>query len=541
MTTRRVGVIGGGAGGLFAARLLALRHPTWQIKVFERLESSGTFGFGIGLTGAALAAIEAVDPETREAIDRRAFRFSTGEFRLPSRTVEIPGFHRGVSIARSALLAELKVQAERAGVEVHVGRFVDLDEARRDADLVVAADGVSSSSRQRYAEDFGPEIIEGRGQYLWCGTEATLEGTVFMPVETSAGTFTAHAYPYAADRSTMVIETDLATLERAGLDGFEARSADPGQSDERSLDFLTEAFQPLLRGHKLLGNRSQWFQFRTLRCRSWVHDNVVLLGDASATADPSLGSGTKLAMESAIALADALDADGHMPLQACLERHESARRPAVERLQGWARRSQLWWDSFPRRMHRLDPARVVMAYLTRAGAVTLDEAMEASAHIVRGAAAGWAGVDVAEVPHDGISEWVVRQPLHAGGMHLPTRLLDPSEAGSDMLAHIAGPLPVTFGDPWGPEADALVDSARELARGNDTRVVLLTGADDQQSVLDRVQVAERIRLELDTPVAVTAAPSDVQDVASALIAGRIDLACLRRPQAAAPAIPLNDA
>ena len=526
MTTRRVSVIGGGPGGLFVARLLALRHPDWQISVFERLESRGTFGFGVGLSGAALAAIEAVDPQTRAAIERHAFWFSTAEFRLPSGTVQIPQFHRGVSIERSAMLAALVEQAELAGVEVHVGRTADVADVRREADLVVAADGVSSTSRQRYAAAFAPEILQGRGQYLWCGSEAPLEGTTFMPVETSAGIFTAHAYPYASGHSTFVIETDTAALEEAGLDGFEARSADPAESDEASLDFLTEAFQPLLCGHKLVGNRSRWFRFRTVRCRSWTHDNIILLGDAAATADPSLGSGTKLAMESAIALADALDADENMPLPECLERYERARRPAVERLQGWAARSQLWWDSFPRRMDRLDPPRLAAAYLTRAGAVSLDQVMDSNAYIIRAAAAGWAGVDKAEVPPEAISNWVIRQPLRLRGMCLPARMLDLSQAGPGLLSQVAGPVPVTFGDPWGPEARGLVSDVRELTGGDGTRLVLLTGADDQRSVLDRVQVAERIRLELGSPVAVTATLPHVPEIAAGLVAGRIDLACL---------------
>ncbi|TCK22007.1 anthraniloyl-CoA monooxygenase [Pseudonocardia endophytica] len=519
-----MGVIGGGAGGLFTARLLALRHPTWQIEVFERLESRGTFGFGIGLTGAALAAVESVDPEAREAIAAVAFRFATAEFRLPGGTVGIPGFHRGVAIARSQLLTTLVDLARQVGVRVHVGHDVDVDDVRRDFDLVVAADGVSSSTRQRYQDAFEPTVVEGRGRYIWCGTEAPLDGTVFTPVRTPAGYFTAHAYPYAPDRSTIVVETDAATLERAGLDGFEARGADPAESDEESLDVLTEAFAPMLRGHKLLGNRSRWFRFRTVQCRSWVHGNAVLLGDAAATADPSLGSGTKLAVESAIALADALDTDA--PLDEALSAYESARRPPVERLQGWALRSQRWWDSFPRRMNRLAPAQVAVAFLTRAGAVALDETLESNADVVRAAVAAWAGVGIDGVPHRRIADWVVGRPLRVGDRQAPSRLIDLARRRPEDGLRFGGPVTVTSGDPWGPESDRLVDAAREIVRDGPDRVVLLRGAEDRQAVLDRVQVAERIRLDLDVPVGVTVGESDVQDVAGALVAGRIDVACL---------------
>jgi anthraniloyl-CoA monooxygenase len=524
-------VIGGGAGGLFTARLLALRHPGWHIKVYERLEPRGTFGFGIGLTDSTLAAVGAVDPETRAVIERYAFRFSTGEFRLPDTTVTIPGFHSGVSIARASLLTALVSQAQRAGVELRVGQSADSDEIRRDTDLVVAADGVSSLARQRYADAFGPEITEGRGQYIWCGAEATLPGTVFMPVETPAGVFTAHAYPYAPDRSTFVIETEPETLDRAGLGRLDISGAGPSESDEESLEFLTGVFEPLLGGHQLLGNRSRWSRFRTLRCRSWVHENVVLVGDSAATADPSLGSGTKLALESAIALADALGDEGQATVLECLGRFESARRPAVERLQRLATRSQLWWDTFPRRMHRLDPAQVAAAFLTRAGAVPLDEVRGPGSELVRTAAGRWAGVDLAAVPAQDLSGWVLDRPLRAGGLELPTRLLDLSEASPELLTRFSLELPVTFGDPWGQEADALLGSAREeLARGHDVRVVLLSGPDDRQSILDRVQVAERLRLELDILVAVTATETHLQDVAAALVTGRIDLACPPRPR-----------
>jgi anthraniloyl-CoA monooxygenase len=528
MSTRRVGVIGGGAGGLFTARLLALRHPGWHIKVYERLEPRGTFGFGIGLTDSTLTAVEAVDPETREVIDRHAFRFSTGEFRLPDTTVTIPGFHNGVSIARASLLTALVSQAQRAGVELCIGQSADPDEIRRETDLVVAADGVSSLSRQRYADTFRPEITEGRGQYIWCGAEATLPGTVFMPVETPAGVFTAHAYPYAAGRSTIVIETESETLDRAGLGRLDISGADPSESDVKSLEFLTEIFEPLLSGHELLGNRSRWSRFRTLRCRCWVYENVVLVGDSSATADPSLGSGTKLALESAIALADALGDEGQAAPRECLDRFESARRPAIERLQRLATQSQLWWDSFPRRMHRLDPAQVATAFLTRAGAVHLDEVRGAGSELVRTAAGGWAGVDLAAVPTEDLSGWVLGRPLRAGGLELPTRLLDLSAASPELLTQFGQQLPVTFGDPWGQEADALLSSARELVRSDGVRVVLLSGSDDRQAVLDRVQVGERLRLELGILVAVTATESHLQDVAAALVAGRIDLACLPR-------------
>ncbi|WP_431910992.1 FAD-dependent monooxygenase [Amycolatopsis thermoflava] len=516
---RRISIVGGGPGGLFTARLLALRHPEWRIDVYERLPPEGTFGFGVGLSGAVLASIGAVDAETREAIDDKAIWFSTAEFRLPHGAQAIPSFHRGVAIARADLLTILSDQARRAGVDVHVGFDANLDRISASSEIVIAADGVGSAIRQRHLTHFGAEVVEGRGTYLWCGSDAELPGTIFMPVKTPAGVFTAHAYPYGAGRSTYVIETDEATLARAGLNGFESACSDPGASDQRSLTALSEWFQPLLSGNKFVGNRSRWFHFRTVRCRRWVTGNTVLLGDAAATADPSLGSGTKLAMESAIALADALDQD--LPVEECLARYEQTRRPGVERLQGWAMRSQLWWDSFPRRLS-LSPARIALAYLTRAGAVSLEEAMQTGAALVRTAVAEWAGCSSADVPTADLSEWIVARPLASNGLHLPSRLCDHRLDGARGPAR--APLLVQTGDAWGADADVLLGQARRRV-GEGDQVVVLDGPASRHALLDRCAVAERVRLELQVPVAVTASHNDVTDVAAALVSGRIDLAC----------------
>ncbi|NKY41879.1 FAD-dependent monooxygenase [Nocardia cerradoensis] len=511
MARRHVSVLGGGPGGLFAARLLALRHPDWTIKLFERLQPTDTFGFGVGLSAAALSSIRAVDPQSCEQILAHAIEFSSGKFDLPSGSVEIPGFHSGIAVGRTALLAALVQTARDAGVEVNFGSSHTAQALSAESDLVVAADGVSSSTRERYNEAFGPEITLGRGRYIWCGSEAPLDGTVFMPVHTPAGTFTTHAYPYAPGRSTFVIETDEQTLQNAGFDTRDIRS---GRPDDGTLTFLSEQFQPLLQGHKFIGNKSWWFQFRNLSCRRWSHENIVLLGDAAATADPSLGSGTKLAMESAIALADALETWGERPLAEALDAFEQTRRPAIGRFQGWAGRSQLWWDSFPQRLH-LGPARIAVAYLSRTGAVPLESALTTSEAIMRTAAAEWAGVDAADIPTDNFVDWVLGRPLHTDRLHTETRIVDAT-------ADVSQRLVVTSADPWDSAGDAVVERVRECVR-SDGRPVLLTGGADRDSLLDRLAVAERVRLETGATVAVTAAPDFSSDVVAGLLAGRIDL------------------
>ncbi|MFG3522042.1 FAD-dependent monooxygenase [Nocardia nova] len=410
------------------------------------------------------------------------------------------------------MLAALVQTAKDAGVEVNFGSSHTAQALRAESDLVVAADGVSSSTRERFSEAFGPEMTLGRGRYIWCGSEAPLDGTVFMPVETPVGTFTTHAYPYAPGRSTFVIETDEQTLQKAGFDTRDIRS---GRPDDNTLTFLSEQFQPLLQGHKFIGNKSWWFQFRNLSCRRWSYENVVLLGDAAATADPSLGSGTKLAMESAIALTDSLETWGDQSLADALEAFEQSRRPAVDRFQGWAGRSQLWWDSFPHRLH-LGPARVAVAYLSRTGAVPFESALATSEAIIRTAAAQWAGVDAADIPTDNFLDWVLRRPLHNDTLHTETRVID--AAASDVSERLV----VTSGDPWDSAGDALVERVRDRAR-TESRPVVLTGGNDRESLLDRLAVAERVRLETDATVAVAAAPDFYSDVVAGLITGRIDL------------------
>ncbi len=200
---------------------------------------------------------------------------------------------------------------------------------------------------------------------------------------TEHGTFVAHAYPYAEDHSTFLIETDEETWRRAGFDATTDQT--PYDEDDRvSLDYLSDAFADHLQGHRLLGNRTRWLRFRTVTCERWHHRNVVLLGDAVHTAHYSIGSGTKLAMEDGIALVDALDTAGD--LVAALANYESVRRPAVEHLQATALRSMRWWDSFATRLD-LPVERLWVAYMTRAGKVTLDRFAASAGDVVRAALA----------------------------------------------------------------------------------------------------------------------------------------------------------
>jgi anthraniloyl-CoA monooxygenase len=508
---RTIAVIGGGPAGLMAARMLARDHPGWAVTVFERLAPDDTFGFGVGLTRGLLSSLQAAAPVLHDELVAACASFHSAAFRLPEGVVELPSSHAG-AISRARLLQILLDRARRDGVEVRIGASPALDDVRDGADLVIAADGVSSASREALADELGATEQTGRGLFIWCGAEVELEGTVFMPVHTEHGTFVAHAYPYAPGRSTFVIETDTETVARAECrtDDFAA----DGDSDETSLRYLSSAFSELLGGAAFLGNRSRWMHFRTIRCRRWHHDNIVVLGDAAATAHPSLGSGTKLALEAAIALAAALRHVGDAAPASRLPEFERTVRPYVERLQERARRSQLWWESFPTRLD-LSGARIAFAYMSRAGAVSLEDLHRAAPALADQAVADFAGVTPDEVPAGDLQSWILNRPVQWNGSPLPARIVGADWAQSEPE------LTVDLDDPWGADAHAML--ARLADTAGDGPNVILTGADSRSALLDRLALGERIRSELGARVAVTCAQPQLPDAVDGLVAGRTDL------------------
>jgi anthraniloyl-CoA monooxygenase len=492
---RSIEVIGGGPAGLFAARLLALDHPDWAITLHERLPPDDTFGFGVGLTGGLLKALQGADEPLYDAIMGAAFPFAGAAFELPAGTVELSQFHSG-AIGRAKLLRILTEHAEAAGVHVRIGSAKQIDDVRGEADLVIAADGVSSPTREQLADVLGATDRWGRGLFIWCGSATPLRRTVFRPVRTGDGLFVAHSYPYQENGSTFVVETDEETLERAGCRQMEF--AGDADSDDLALGYLSDAFSDLLGGGEFLGNRSRWMHFRTIHCERWHHENIVLLGDAKATAHPSLGSGTKLALEDAIALAAALR-DG-----IDLEAFERDRRPDVERIQDRAQRSQLWWESFGSRLDTLSPARMAVAYLSRSGAVSLEQLLASNHELAAQAVAEWAQLDPAEVPHEDLTKWIV-----------DGRTVEPN--GAPVVE-------VSVKDPWSPEADGLLGRVRQCANGEG---VVLTGDGSRAGLLDRLAFGERIRNEVGVPVAVVTAPDHLSDVADGIVAGRTDRVVVR--------------
>jgi len=507
---RSVAVLGGGPGGLYAARLLKLRHPECRVQVFEQTEPVGTFGFGVGLATRTQRNLEAADPHTLAAIVAQSWAHDMS-MAVGVRQVSL-AVDNLIAVGRSTLLDILRQYAADAGVELTYGSRVSAEDLH--ADLIIAADGVSSATRDARVDKFGARIDVHQGLYLWAGTDVALPGAVFAPVRTQYGTFVAHAYPYSSDRSTFLIETDEETWRRAGFDVTTERTPLEG-SDEASLDYLSDAFSGHLQGHRLIGNRTRWLRFRTVTCERWHDSNVVLLGDSVHTAHYSIGSGTKLAMEDGIALdqaiADATD------LQEALVHYEQVRRPAVEHLQDTATRSMRWWDSFSTRLD-LPVEQLLVSYMTRAGKVSLDRFATWAAEVVRSALAQYADCGEAEVDENDRTEWVLQQTLIKDGRTFNGRRVRASDVSGLHRVQVA------VDDPWGPDADALVKDIAHITGADQVGSgVILTTGPDAGAVLTMFDVGERIRREVGALVVAQLDQSHTDLAIGALVSERVDL------------------
>jgi len=355
----RVNVLGGGPGGLYTAILLKKQQPDARIEVFERNAADQTWGWGVVFSDETMSGFEAADRESHDAITKCFARWDAIDVFAKGQQIRSHG-HGFCGIARKKLLELMQARARELGVVLHFqAERLDVDELKKDCDLLVAADGVRSAARTRFEDVFRPSFDARKCRYIWLGTTHLFPAFTFSFRENAHGLFQIHAYRFDAGHSTMIVECDEETWRNAGLDRANEAS---------SLAYCEELFAEELAGHHLLSNRSSWVQFATLKNERWFHENVVLVGDSAHTAHFSIGSGTKLAMEDAIGLASAV---GRHPkdMRAALESYETERKPMAGRIQTAAQQSLEWFEN-AKRHHRLEPIQMVFSLMTRSRRIT---------------------------------------------------------------------------------------------------------------------------------------------------------------------------
>jgi salicyloyl-CoA 5-hydroxylase len=492
----RVAVVGGGPGGLFLATLLRRADPGFEVTVFERNRADDTFGFGVVFSDRTLAGIHAADPVLREALERHGRHWDEIEVRLKGERIRCGG-NGMAAIARRTLLTLLQRRARDAGAELRFRRQVELPELDG-FDLVVAADGTGSRIRERLADRLRPSVHTAAAKFIWFGTDYMFDGLTFVHERSPHGVFAVHGYPISADVSTFIVETDEASWRAAGLDAFDAGQP-PGPSDLASKEYLEALFAEQIDGGRLLVNNSRWGNFRTRRTERWWTCEprpVAMLGDAVHTAHFSVGSGTKMAMEDAVALASALLAHPD-DLPAALAAYQGAAQPSVAAIQDSARPSLSWWEHFGRYHDAFEPWQFAFHFLSRS--ITDARLSRRAPAFVRATHEAWRARHGAE-PLD--------TPLLVNGRELAGRLVRGEPPGTVWVC--------------APPDEAGLAAARERLAGavaGGAAVVAVHGG----TALTRTLLTEEARLVHGVPSMLVDDELDTDRAVTAVLSGRADL------------------
>jgi anthraniloyl-CoA monooxygenase len=523
-----------------AAALLKESDPTTEVVVHDRDPGDAAYGFGVVFSASSLHNLKNAVPWLHDDICAAGRFWDDIEMRRGGDRTRLGGNGFG-AVARAALLQSLRRRAQEVGVVLRDGDDV-ADPTLVDADLVLGADGVSSQVRQTFAEAFSPGMTVAAARFVWFGAYADFEGLTFLFERSEHGWFAVHGYPYDAEgRCTFLVETDPQTLDRAAAtDGV---APNPGHNDEVARRFCAQLFAGHLRKPDLLVNNSVWRNFVTLRTDRWSHGRYVLLGDAAHTAHFSVGSGTTMALEDAIALAAALRHEGDVGTG--LRRYEDIRRPAVERLQAAAHPSMGWWENFRRYMD-LPAPQLAMHFLSRTGRVTHERASRQDPAFVRRVDrwfSGGEGIDtVLGTPFDGAG-WTA-----AGRLLRLDPTLDLGVGPARPIVLRADTLEPADAHPGDGVAAVLLDDVRgapdvedrvtrglaAVADGAALAVVRANPPDGEASTQAQLHISERLRLEHGVPTALVDDTADRGHAAQLVLSGRADLVAVPVPAATEP-------
>lgn len=357
----KINIIGGGPAGMYFAILMKQAGASHEITVYERNGPDDTFGWGVVFSGKTLRNLRAADEETHSEITRAFAAWDNVDVVRGQEKISIHG-NSFSGIARLQLLKILQRRCEQLGVELRFRTEVpDLDSLRGDCDLLVAADGVNSTARKQYSNRFLPSLDVRPNRYIWYGTHRLFHGLTLTFRENDAGVFAAHSYKFNETTSTFIIECDQETWTNAGF---------AAMSDDETRAYLEKVFAPDLQGEPLLSNNSKWINFLLVKNEKWFFENVVMIGDALHTAHFSIGSGTKLALEDAIALFECFAAK--QSVEVALQDFESTRKPVIDEYQAAAFDSMRWFENAREYMH-LSPIKLAYALMTRSGRVSYED------------------------------------------------------------------------------------------------------------------------------------------------------------------------